>query len=865
MSEEFSEFEFQMWRQEMQRIMRSEFRQFDKDKEDLTSTIVDIKISAILQRLENEPQCEDMFHTRCRVHDKVCCLIIDGGSRSNMASIRTVKKLGLATTKHPRPYQLQGLGVEGKFEVTQQVRVAFSIGRYQDEVLCDVVPIQVCHLLLGEPWQSDRKVIHDERTNRYSFKHQGRKITLAPLTPEQVQEDQFKMKQSIEREKEKEIEKEIERKQKENEKEKEIAKEKEIEKVREKENEEKKIEKEKAKKEIERELEKKSSEKERESVKETSEVSNHEKERNSFANPLSKLPCDFSLFQVCKIPSTDWFQLHYLSTERRFQLIERGKLEDKNDCHISNGKQGKGSLLSEFQLIYSHVYDKIAENCFCEIVFPIELVNFRSSIIYDFVSTSALKSFFYDKFVVGNFIEGVRLDQHEQSVIVCDKDYSHTKFDLFDYHILNDGDYTFHSGKKCFPIDEYGIGKNFTEVRINPHKQILNSCDKKLACETPSLLVCGDNLNFLFFLNSPCLNKSIRMRFTMYECLNICMLKFFLFHLCELLVIKKFTLHFGTSEQYRVFNPGVRYSGSSLREGKHCKFCLNDQVNNRCLYDALSLSLKTRRVNLVGLLRQNQIFDCGECCLFLFNRIKTYECLKACLFNFLLIRICDKTMACKMVSAFEFEDGVSNLPCYINSACLSKIDRVELRLHDHLEDSLINFDYKFDLILMHPLLPSMENHCEQVRSTSTFDPGIGLCILILNKILKRSFEFINFSVTNSFHFYVGDTLEWFPPKEGGHGTKSFSFQTICGSWSFKNNTFRIMNKRACDLEKFFASKWPDLRTNRLQEGGYDVISIASCCGTTRCYHDWPKHEGPKCKMKLNLNSTSSILVFPSSI
>ena len=106
MFEEFSEFEFQMWRQEMQRIMRSEFRQFDKDKEDLTSTIVDIKISAILQRLENEPQCEDMFHTRCRVHDKVCCLIIDGGSRSNIASIRTVKKLGLATTKHPRPYQL---------------------------------------------------------------------------------------------------------------------------------------------------------------------------------------------------------------------------------------------------------------------------------------------------------------------------------------------------------------------------------------------------------------------------------------------------------------------------------------------------------------------------------------------------------------------------------------------------------------------------------------------------------------------------------------------------------------------------------------------------------------------------------------
>ena len=163
----------------------------------------DIKMSSILQRLENEPHREDMFHTRCRVHNKVCCLIIDGGSRSNVVSTRTVEKLGLATTKHPRPYQLQGLGVEGKFKVTHQVRIAFSIGKYQDEVVCDVVPIHTCHLLLGEPWQSDREVVHDEHTNRYSFKHQERKITLAPLTPEQVHEDQIKLKNLVVKEIEK--------------------------------------------------------------------------------------------------------------------------------------------------------------------------------------------------------------------------------------------------------------------------------------------------------------------------------------------------------------------------------------------------------------------------------------------------------------------------------------------------------------------------------------------------------------------------------------------------------------------------------------------------------------------------------------
>ncbi|KAH1129326.1 hypothetical protein J1N35_000704 [Gossypium stocksii] len=73
----------------------------------------------------------------------------------------------------------------------------------------------------------------------------------------------------------------------------------------------------------------------------------------------------------------------------------------------------------------------------------------------------------------------------------------------------------------------------------------------------------------------------------------------------------------------------------------------------------------------------------------------------------------------------------------------------------------------------------------------------------------------------------GDTLEWFPPKEGGYENNLLSFQTICDSHVFKNNIVRFINKGVHDLERFFANKWPDLRTNRLQEGGYDAILIAS--------------------------------------
>ncbi|XP_012472433.1 uncharacterized protein LOC105789605 [Gossypium raimondii] len=119
-----------------------------------------------LAKPKSEQQREHLFHTRCHVQGKICRVIIDGESCSNVASTTMVEKLFLNTTKHPRPYQLQGLSNEGQFKVTQQVRIAFSIGKYQDKVVCDVVPIQAYHLLLGEPWQMDRKVTHDGRTNR---------------------------------------------------------------------------------------------------------------------------------------------------------------------------------------------------------------------------------------------------------------------------------------------------------------------------------------------------------------------------------------------------------------------------------------------------------------------------------------------------------------------------------------------------------------------------------------------------------------------------------------------------------------------------------------------------------------------------
>ncbi|KAF7832465.1 Transposon Ty3-I Gag-Pol polyprotein [Senna tora] len=130
-------------------------------------------------------QRENIFYTSCHVKDRVCGLIIDGGSCVNVASKLMVDKLGLRTLKHPRPYRLQWLNESGDLKVTKQVLISFSIGKYKDEVLCDVVPMQASHLLLGRPWQFDRRTTHDGFKNRYSFSKDGRSFTLVPLPPQQ--------------------------------------------------------------------------------------------------------------------------------------------------------------------------------------------------------------------------------------------------------------------------------------------------------------------------------------------------------------------------------------------------------------------------------------------------------------------------------------------------------------------------------------------------------------------------------------------------------------------------------------------------------------------------------------------------------
>ncbi|RDY10229.1 hypothetical protein CR513_05284, partial [Mucuna pruriens] len=78
-------------------------------------------------------------------------------------------------------------------KVIQQVLVPFSTRKYKVEVLCDVAPMHAGPLLLGGPWQFDRKVTHDWYKSRYNLAMNKRIIVLTPLKPVEAYSDQIRI------------------------------------------------------------------------------------------------------------------------------------------------------------------------------------------------------------------------------------------------------------------------------------------------------------------------------------------------------------------------------------------------------------------------------------------------------------------------------------------------------------------------------------------------------------------------------------------------------------------------------------------------------------------------------------------------
>jgi len=123
---------------------------------------------------ENERKRNELFHIRViSKHQKVYTFFYSG-SQVNLIFEAIVKKLGLLITPHKKPYPLGWLSDKAQLQVTRQCKLKFSFGSaFVDEVELDIIPLDICGIVLGSPYLYDRKDIFYRVENKYLLVKDG--------------------------------------------------------------------------------------------------------------------------------------------------------------------------------------------------------------------------------------------------------------------------------------------------------------------------------------------------------------------------------------------------------------------------------------------------------------------------------------------------------------------------------------------------------------------------------------------------------------------------------------------------------------------------------------------------------------------
>jgi hypothetical protein len=112
---------------------------------------------------EEPEEGECLFHSQMWVKGALIHFIVDNGSQKNLISAEVIKWLDLPMTPHPQPYTIGWLRQGRDLCVSQQCRLPYDIKPFKDEVLCDISPLEVCDVLLGQPYLWKRHVVYESR------------------------------------------------------------------------------------------------------------------------------------------------------------------------------------------------------------------------------------------------------------------------------------------------------------------------------------------------------------------------------------------------------------------------------------------------------------------------------------------------------------------------------------------------------------------------------------------------------------------------------------------------------------------------------------------------------------------------------
>uniref|UniRef100_A0A2N9IMT1 Reverse transcriptase zinc-binding domain-containing protein n=1 Tax=Fagus sylvatica TaxID=28930 RepID=A0A2N9IMT1_FAGSY len=114
-------------------------------------------------------------------------LIVVSGSCINAVSSSLVTRLGVKLIPHPNPYKVSWVDTSS-IDIKERCLLPIQFMSYKDEIWCDVIPMDVGHIILGRPWLYDLDVTIYGRTNSCSFTFKGKKIKLNPLQPRHITE-----------------------------------------------------------------------------------------------------------------------------------------------------------------------------------------------------------------------------------------------------------------------------------------------------------------------------------------------------------------------------------------------------------------------------------------------------------------------------------------------------------------------------------------------------------------------------------------------------------------------------------------------------------------------------------------------------
>jgi hypothetical protein len=109
--------------------------------------------------------------------------IVDSRSQKNLVSAEVVKQLGLPTTPHLQPYNIGWLRQGRDLHVSELCRLSYNIQPFKDEVLCDVSPLDVCDVLLGQPYMWRRQVVYESRPRSVIVTLEGHLYRIPEVVP----------------------------------------------------------------------------------------------------------------------------------------------------------------------------------------------------------------------------------------------------------------------------------------------------------------------------------------------------------------------------------------------------------------------------------------------------------------------------------------------------------------------------------------------------------------------------------------------------------------------------------------------------------------------------------------------------------